>query len=194
MSKLLSVAVVIGMCVCGCDRSKAEPQPMSASAQAELSKAHDRVKDLERQVHGATAENERLKQELKQKEDQGGEKPLECSALRGAMGTSARWGSAWLDLPAPENFGQGTTLQITLTDQKAKRVLVRLLPAGSPPGEPDGVVGTYDVPENRTLDVPLKSAHPAVQQISVHGGPKAWDYELGPGNGPAKLAAIATCK
>jgi len=111
--------------------------------------------------------------------------------LSGNIGSSAKWGSSWIDLGQATSFLSGQVLKITLQDDSARSVLVRLLPVGASPDEPAGLVGTQGLPvAKRVVIVPLSKDYPNIKQISVHGGEKAWDYNLGSGNGPARILTV----
>jgi hypothetical protein len=111
---------------------------------------------------------------------------------------SAAWGSAWLDLKSPTKFSKGEHLQITLRDDNAKRILVRLLQSNHAPDQPADLVGDgriYSVPPSRIVDVVLDQDYLKTTQISVHGNPNPWDYRfgqnyLGRDNGPALLLSV----
>jgi hypothetical protein len=107
--------------------------------------------------------------------------------IPGTPGVDARYGSGYIDLDRVTTFVQGEKLRLRIGGS-AKHVVVRLLPAGSSPSEPVGIINTFSVPADRLIVLTLESQHPQVRQISIHGGPKPWDiYDLGGGNGPATL-------
>lgn len=116
-----------------------------------------------------------------------------CAALEGQVGTSDRWGSGWLDLKPPAELAAGSHLRVTVGGT-ATKVLVRLLRQGESPDSPSGVLGVFAVPADRIVDVTLKAATANVVQISVHGSPKPWSWDLGSSNGPANLSRIEHCK
>ncbi len=113
------------------------------------------------------------------------------SRVSGRTGVSSRWGSAWLDLGTVTEFFRGDRLRLTIGGT-AEQVLVRLLPRGSSPDKPVGILPeTYSVPPNRILEVLLNSNHSGITQISVHGGPNPWGmYPLGDENGSATLTDV----
>jgi hypothetical protein len=76
----------------------------------------------------------------------------------------------------------------------AKKILVRLLKDGQSAEQPNGVLGKYDVPSGRVLEVPIAAKKSGITQISVHGSPRAWTYSLGASNGPATIEDIEYCK
>ena len=59
------------------------------------------------------------------------------------------------------------------------------------PNRPVGIVGgIHNVPDSREIIVKLSRRFPNVKQISVHGNPKPWHYDLGGKNGPAILESV----
>ena len=108
--------------------------------------------------------------------------------LVGQIGFSSQWGSGWLDLATPTDFLKGDRLRLKIGGT-ADKIVVRLLPKGISPDSPVGVIGSaVIVPENRIVEVSLKSDKKGIIQISVHGGPNPWGwYPLGGGNGAAAL-------
>ncbi len=193
------LAVVISLCTLGCGYSEKDWQAQKAAqaaTQAELDKARERVKQLETQLQQADSQKQQLTLSLEQCKNPppGDTGASPCATIEGDIDSSSHWGSAWMDLRRSTTFEKGTRLRLTLADRRAGRVVVRLLPAGASPERPVGALGIFDVPQNRIVEVALGEAHPSVEQISVHGSPRAWHYVLGPGNGPAKLEAIARCR
>jgi hypothetical protein len=114
-----------------------------------------------------------------------------CETLSGAIGSSQQWGSGWLELSAHTDFRRGETLRLNLGGG-ARKVVVRLLNRSADPNSPDGVDGgVVDVPPGGVIELRLQRDHPAVRQISVHGGVSPWGlYGLGGGNGPARLLSV----
>ena len=111
--------------------------------------------------------------------------------LQGNIGNSPQWGSSWMDFGQATDFKAGQSLKITLADDRAKTVLVRLLPSGQSPDEPIGIVENKGFPvSNRVVTVLLDQDYPSIKQISVHGGELAWNFRLGAGNGPARILTI----
>lgn len=119
----------------------------------------------------------------------------QAQELKGNQGSSARWGSGWLDLAPPLNFERGEKLQIHVGGT-AKRVVLRLLPSGGRAEDDVGVLGApLDVPESRVLEVKMTETRTQIVQISIHGGPNPWgNYPLGPGNGPATIVSVKRVK
>ncbi len=110
--------------------------------------------------------------------------------LTGKTDFSRKWGSGWLDLDIITDFKEGDKLKLKIGGT-AKIVLVRLLPKTSFPETSDGVVGKFDVSENRTVVVNLECDRPAIKQVSVHGGPNPWgEYPLEEANGNATLKKV----
>ena len=115
-----------------------------------------------------------------------------AESLSGTTGSAAgdRWQSSWLDLKSPASFQKGEKLRIKV-EGSAENVLVRLLPAKSPPDSSDGIEGRVRrVPPNGTLEVTLDRNHPDVKQISIHAGKEAWGTPLGANNGTVKVVSI----
>jgi hypothetical protein len=111
--------------------------------------------------------------------------------LRGDIGTSARWGSSWMDFSEAANFRAGAKLKITLKQDGAKRVLVRLLPFGQSPDEPVEIIGNQPLTvQDGIVTVTLNKNYSNIKQLSVHGGEKAWQFSLGAGNGPAEIQSV----
>jgi len=111
------------------------------------------------------------------------------TTITGSIGESGQWGSGWIDLENVMTFNKGTVLRIEVGGT-AQKVIVRLLGKGKTPDMPVGILGRFDVPENRVIEVILKSNYTNIWQISVHGSPKAWNYNLGAENGPATIVNI----
>ncbi len=118
---------------------------------------------------------------------------LHCTRLEGTIGMSQQWGSGWIDFEPPQDFQAGSILRLTVGGS-ARKILVRLLAAGESPDTPAGLLGEYQVPENRAAEVPLSADTAKVRQVSVHGGSRAWSFDLGASNGPASLAGVALCR
>jgi hypothetical protein len=106
-------------------------------------------------------------------------------------GASSEWNSGWCDFSKPVDFKKGELLRLAIGGS-ATRVLVRLLPKGSDPSTPVGVIPTpFVIPRNRYLEVVLPHDAADITQISVHGGENPWNqYHLGTGNGFATLTSI----
>ena len=112
--------------------------------------------------------------------------------LAGSLGSAAgpNWQSSWLQFQSPITFKKGEKLTLKLQGD-AKNVLVRLLPASSPPDSADGIEGDVrKVPANHTLVITLGSDHPNVGQISVAAGKEAWGQSLGADNGTIRLVNV----
>jgi hypothetical protein len=110
----------------------------------------------------------------------------------GTTGSTAGddWQSSWLDIKPPTTFKKGEVLRIKV-DGDAENVLVRLLPAKSQPGSPDGIEGNVrKVPAGKIVEVKLERDHPDVKQISVHAGKKAWTTSLGGNNGTVTVVSV----
>jgi len=111
--------------------------------------------------------------------------PLDC-----LFGSSSRWGSGWCDFEHPINLTEGTCLRLSIGGT-ANKILVRILRAGEDPNEPIGLLGNpITVPNNRKIIIRLERTYSNVVQISVHGGPQAWHFNLGSNNGPATLLMV----
>jgi hypothetical protein len=112
--------------------------------------------------------------------------------LTGSTGSAAGegWQSSWLDIKPPVTFKRGELLRLKL-EGAAENVLVRLLPASSPPESADGIEGNVrKVPASRTLEITLQRDHPNIKQISVHAGKEAWGRPLGGNNGSVRVVTI----
>jgi len=103
--------------------------------------------------------------------------------------------SGWCDLNPPINLSQGTCLKLSIGGT-AKKVLIRVLEEKNNYSECVGLINNcqgsniHKVPNNRKIIVRLSSNYSNVKQISVHGGPRAWEFELGRNNGPATLREV----
>ena len=109
--------------------------------------------------------------------------------LVGRTGSSATWGSGWIDLPNPVSFFKGEKLRIRVGGT-AERVVVRLAQKGADSDSSAGVIPLIiPVPrENRIIELSLTEEKPQVVQISVHGLSNPWnEFPLGSSNGPATL-------
>jgi hypothetical protein len=105
-------------------------------------------------------------------------------------GSGPDWQSSWIDLTKETNFRRGEKLKMTLRGS-AENVVVRLLPSGAHPSSSDGIIGDVKkMPRDGVLQIQLPEEHLNVVQISVHGGPKAWDISLGSKNGPVTLVGV----
>lgn len=116
-----------------------------------------------------------------------------CQLLAGDAGVDKKYASGWLDLSRLTTFHSGSTLRLTIGGT-AKKILVRLLPSGKSPDQKVGILGAYAVPKDRLLTIPITNDLSDIAQISVHGGPQAWDVRLGPGNGAATLEQAEVCQ
>jgi hypothetical protein len=111
--------------------------------------------------------------------------------IEGTPGSDSRYGSGFIDLTPVVDFMHGEKLKLQIGGS-AKKVVLRMLPAGANPNEPVGIVGTFAVPSGGVLIVTLDAEHPHTKQISVHGGPNPWGmYPLGGSNGAATLETAA---
>ena len=112
--------------------------------------------------------------------------------LPGTTGSAAgeNWHSSWLGINPPQSFKKGETVRIRV-EGNAENVVVRFLPANSPPSSSDGIEGNVrKVPAAKVLVVKLQGDHPNVKQISVHSGKEAWGTPLGGNNGTANLISV----
>ncbi|MCP4373919.1 MAG: hypothetical protein GY797_38320 [Deltaproteobacteria bacterium] len=113
-----------------------------------------------------------------------------AQSLDGSYGSSPRWGSSWLELRQPTTFESGTCLHFVISDG-ASKILIRFLRVDDDPNQPVGLYdGIHEVPESREIVVMLSRQFANIKQISIHGNPKAWHYDLGGNNGPAILETI----
>lgn len=102
-------------------------------------------------------------------------------------GSGPGWSAGWVDLSTITDFKRGEKLRLRVGGT-AENILVRLLPKGSLPDSAVGIDGgVVRVPKNRIVEVVLKQDHRNIVQISVHGSQKAWQYNLGGGNGLVTL-------
>jgi hypothetical protein len=116
--------------------------------------------------------------------------PVVAQPLNGKYGASPKWGSGWMDFTPPINIESSTCLRIEVGGT-ASKVLIRLLPHGEDAGQPVGIMGgIHAVPSSRILMARITNKHPNISQISIHGNPKAWQFNLGINNGPATLESI----
>ena len=116
--------------------------------------------------------------------------------MPGSKGSAAGdgWQSSWLDLKPALGFKRGETLKITVQGP-AENIVVRLLPADSDPGSPDGIEGDVrKVPADKVVVVKLAADRPGVKQISVHGGREAFGIPLGGNNGNVRLMSVERVK
>jgi hypothetical protein len=117
-----------------------------------------------------------------------------CQQVDGATGTSSQWQSGWLDLTTPTVLAKGDRLRITVGGT-ANKVVVRILRDGESPNDPVGVIGVFEVPTSRILDIVLDDDFAGVKQVSVHGGSRPWGtYDLGESNGPATVSRVERCR
>jgi len=109
-------------------------------------------------------------------------------SLSGKTDASSSWGSGWLDLDTPTDFGKGDVLRLSIGGT-AQKVLVRLLPQGQPTGSSTGILReTISVPKNRVVEITISSDRKDIIQISVHGGSNPWGkFSLGWDNGSATI-------
>jgi hypothetical protein len=113
-----------------------------------------------------------------------------AEVLRGQIGNSDRWGSSWIDFDHNVTFLEGDRLRIVLADDKAKCVLVRLLPHTSSPDSSEGIVGNArQVEPGRIIEITLNESYADIKQLSIHGK-EPWNMVLCPNNGPAKLLSV----
>lgn len=119
-----------------------------------------------------------------------------AQSLDGYYDSSPRWGSSWLDLRQPTTFETGTCLRFVIGGG-ASKILIRFLRVDDDPNRPVGIHdGIHEVPDSREIVVRLSRRFANIKQISIHGNPKAWHYDLGSKNGPAILETIkiVTCQ
>ena len=112
--------------------------------------------------------------------------------LIGRIGSASgpSWQSSWIDLTNAINFKQGEKLKITVRGS-ADKVIVRLLPSGAHPSSSVGIVGNVmEVLKDGILQIKLPEERRNIVQVSVHGGQKAWDINLGAKNGPVTLICV----
>ena len=108
------------------------------------------------------------------------------------LGSSTRWGSSWCNLKPPADFSGGSTVEINIDPDGAKVVLVRFLSSGNDPNEPLGIIGgKRPVPADGKVVIKLDHDYKNIGQISVHGGPGPWDYNLGRDNKGAVIQSIS---
>lgn len=110
--------------------------------------------------------------------------------INGLTDESGEWGSGYIDLESMITLKKGTTLKVEVGGE-AKKVLVRILVNGKSHDQAVGILGKFDVPENRIVEVKLAQDFKNIKQISVHGSPKAWSYSLGAANGNATLVSAS---
>lgn len=118
-----------------------------------------------------------------------------ADTLAGAIDSSPKWGSGWIDFAPPVDFMEGDHLKLFIGGSPDK-IVVRLLPKSAAPDISAGVVGgATDVPKSRILEIVLPQDRKQVVQLSVHGGPNPWGkFPLGGGNGPATLESAGRIK
>ena len=113
-----------------------------------------------------------------------------AQTLDGYYDASPRWGSGWLDLRQPTTLESGTCFRFTIGGT-ASKVIIRFLRVDDDPNRPVGIVGgIHNIPESREIIIKLSRRFPNTKQISVHGNPKSWHFDLGGTNGPAILEAV----
>ncbi len=124
-----------------------------------------------------------------------GQAASNAQALGGEPVADHRWGSGYMVLKPPVDFKAGDILRVKLGGT-AKKVVLRLLPAGASPDGSTGVVGgALEVPPGGTIEVTLPEDRPQVGQISVHGGTNPWgEFPLGDGNGPATMISASVVR
>ena len=112
--------------------------------------------------------------------------------LKGNIGSAAgsNWQSSWIDLASRTDFKRGERLKLVVRGN-AENVVIRLLPQGSHPTTPDGILGdVMKVPKGGVLEVALNEDRRNVVQVSVHAGPNAWNISLGDKNGHVTLTSV----
>ena len=100
-------------------------------------------------------------------------------------GSGPGWSAGWVDLSTITDFKRGEA-QVA-RGRNSRKYSSKAFAKGSlltPVGIDGGVVR---VPKNRIVEVVLKQDHRNIVQISVHGNQKAWQYNLGGGNGLVTL-------
>lgn len=114
--------------------------------------------------------------------------PVFSEPLKGKIGSSALWGSGWIDLEAKTNFSRGDKISLKIGGT-AESIIVRFLSKNDNPNDPVGIDGeVVKVPRVRVVQITVNQDYNDVIQISVHGGPNPWSlYPLGGGNGPATI-------
>jgi hypothetical protein len=118
----------------------------------------------------------------------------QCRKIDGKLGQSSQWNAAWLELPAGTSFRSGSRLRLTVGGD-ARRVYIRLLPKGASADGPIGVLGEFDVPDRRIVEVRVDRTRDDIVQISVHGSPKLWGtLRLGSRNGSVTLEEVKYCR
>lgn len=110
--------------------------------------------------------------------------------IRGTRHSSALYHSSWLDLSAATDFSSGDKLRISI-DGSANTVVVRFLSEGENPDHAVGIIGTFPISDSRVLEVTLTDKYDKVNQISVHGGPQAWNARLGADNGDPIIQSVS---
>lgn len=114
--------------------------------------------------------------------------------LPGRIETYREHNSSALMLSPAVDFRTGDILRIKVVGS-AKKIIIRLLPKGEEPGRSVGVVGgPVDVPSGGLLELILPEDRNQVSQISVHGGPNPWDYNLGEGNGAVSIQSASVIR
>jgi hypothetical protein len=89
------------------------------------------------------------------------------------------------------DFADKSTIVIKIDQPGASIVLVRLLSSEADPNSPLGIVGDKTlVQPGGLIKVKLEREYMDIQQISVHGGPNPWNYNLGSGNLGARILSI----
>lgn len=117
-------------------------------------------------------------------------------SLDGSYGFSTKYGSSWLDLRQPTTFESGTCIRFVISDG-ASKILIRFLRDDEDPDQPVGIFGgIHEVTDSQEIVVRLSRQFANIKQISIHGNPKSWHYNLGSKNGPAILETIEiiTCQ
>jgi hypothetical protein len=109
--------------------------------------------------------------------------------LAGTIDHSEKWGSGWINI-SKRDFMKGSWLKFDI-GESAKKVVVRLLKMGDDPNTSAGAIGVFDVPAVRILEIQLSEDFQDIIQISIHGGPHPWHWDLGAENGPAKIRQIS---
>lgn len=110
--------------------------------------------------------------------------------IDGQFNAFPQWGSGSLILRQPTTFESGTCLRLKIGGS-VSRILIRFLRDGDNADKAVGIVGDpWNVPASRELVVRLLQRFPNVNQISVHGNPHPWHYDLGSQNGPATVDSV----
>jgi hypothetical protein len=99
-----------------------------------------------------------------------------------------------MKLQPPADFAGGQQLWLDVGqngDTPVKQIYLRLLQRNQPPDADVGGIGTYAVPPQHVVRVPLSKDFHGIIQVSIHGGANPFgNHVLSPNNGCPTLEGV----